>query len=83
MSVETHPFAFIDPVCGKPAFFRVAVPLSGERIFAPDFERLDGTRVELSDPVVCLSCMRPFDPMFDLQAGRLIDPANWVRREAL
>jgi hypothetical protein len=81
MSIKTHPYAYIDPVCGKPAFFRVAVPVGTDPVIAPDFERPNGTPMRYNDPVICWSCSRSLAQ--DLWDGKLVDPACWVRRDTL
>jgi hypothetical protein len=81
MSIETHPYAMIDPVCGKPAYFRVAVPIATDPLIAEDFEHIDGCPVHPADILACDSCGRYLAE--DLFAGKLLEPSRWVRRDTL
>jgi hypothetical protein len=81
MSAATHPFTYIDPVCGKPSFHTVGVPLPTDPIIAHRYERLDGRPTLTTDPFVCESCGRGFWPPAETRA--LLDPANYVDRPCL
>lgn len=78
MSVETHPWTYIHPDCGKPAFHRTEIPLYGTPITAPPVEHLNGEPCKPTDPVMCESCGNALD--FGLE---IIDPDNWRKRVAV
>lgn len=79
MSAKTHPLTFIDPVCGKPGFHIVGVPLPCDPIVASRFERLDGTTPNACDVFACMSCGRPFQ-LWPGDSPALLSPSNYVRR---
>lgn len=78
MSVASHPLTYIDPVCGRPSFHTVAVPVPSDPIIAWRYERLDGEPVKTTDAFVCQSCGRGFWPPAESTA--FLDSANYVER---
>lgn len=78
MSIETHPYVLIDPVCGKPAIFRVAPARPTDQIRAADHEHIDGRPVLGSEVFACDSCGRAL--WGDAMHGLLLAPEHWKRR---
>jgi hypothetical protein len=79
VSEHTHPWTFIDPLCGQPAFHRTEIPLATTLIAPEPVEHLDGSRVLGSDPFICESCGRAlWDEM--RPDGPLIDSNHWQKR---
>jgi hypothetical protein len=72
----THPFTFIDPVCGGAAFRRVSIPCVGEARQLSDYQHTDGRPVVQSDPFACDSCARTFDHR---DVDTMLNPRNWTR----
>lgn len=60
MSIETHALTFIDPDCGKPSFHTKRLPVSGEIVFAENFEWLNGEGAKPGEAFVCGGCGRGF-----------------------
>lgn len=80
MSVESHPWTYIHPLCGKPAMHRVALPFSSDPIWGLDHEHIDGRPCELWEIFACDSCGGHL--YLDLGAV-LLNPDNWRKRVAV
>jgi hypothetical protein len=58
MTAEAYPFAYIDPVCGKPAFYLKAFPNECEGPRSADALLPDGSKPEPHSALNCGSCGR-------------------------